>query len=293
MSKLPKASKYCHVNCSCEVFGQGEPIRSQEGALKSDLTELLHHGSVSRRLGYLKSPVLGMVPVVPSGQKTPDKAPWEGGWGRQKDSNPFDPLRFSELRGSTVTSATSCHCRPVVASSGVGARRVKNREQQLPWMSWRHPSSSCRVGARAGSWPRDASALLQSGDTPPLLERISWVATSIFHDLGHHEISAANPWSPQPHHSCREPPTHRQAQDARSHVEAEYHLQNTWCSAITSESQSCTKQRHAREGGTRSKRDETPKIWITRLPPFELPSQTLGDGTEELRMPVCPHRRQS
>ena len=59
-----------------------------------------------------------------------------------------------------MTSATSYHwawkCRPVVASSGVGARRVKIRGRPPPGMSRRHPSSSCGVGARAGGWPRDA-----------------------------------------------------------------------------------------------------------------------------------------
>ena len=59
-----------------------------------------------------------------------------------------------------MTPATSDHwakiCRPVVASSGVGARRVKIRGQPPPEMSRRHPSSSCGVGARAGGWPRDA-----------------------------------------------------------------------------------------------------------------------------------------
>ena len=34
----------------CEVLGRGEPIRSQEGALGSDLTELLDRGSRSQRL---------------------------------------------------------------------------------------------------------------------------------------------------------------------------------------------------------------------------------------------------
>ena len=33
-----------------EVLGKGEPIRSQEGALGSDLTELLDRGSRSQRL---------------------------------------------------------------------------------------------------------------------------------------------------------------------------------------------------------------------------------------------------
>ena len=44
----------------------------------------------------------------------------------------------------------------MVASSGVGARRVKIRGQPPPGMSRRHPSSSCGVGARAGGCPRDA-----------------------------------------------------------------------------------------------------------------------------------------
>ena len=34
----------------CEVLGIGDPIRSQEGALGSDLTELLDRGSLSQRL---------------------------------------------------------------------------------------------------------------------------------------------------------------------------------------------------------------------------------------------------
>ena len=74
-------------------------------------------------------------------------------------SPPFPPLLFS-CGDSTVTSATSYHwawiCRPVVASSGVGARRVKIRGQPPPGMTRRHPSSSCGVGARAGGPPRDA-----------------------------------------------------------------------------------------------------------------------------------------
>ena len=44
----------------------------------------------------------------------------------------------------------------VVASSGVGARRVKFWGPPPPGMSPRHPSSSSWVGARAGGWPRDA-----------------------------------------------------------------------------------------------------------------------------------------
>ena len=43
-----------------------------------------------------------------------------------------------------------------MASSGVGARRVKIRGQPPPGMSRRHHSSSCGVGARAGGCPRDA-----------------------------------------------------------------------------------------------------------------------------------------
>ena len=35
-------------------------------------------------------------------------------------------------------------------------------------------------------------------DTPPLQERIGWVATPIYHDLGHHESSAV----PRPRPSC-------------------------------------------------------------------------------------------
>ena len=38
-----------------EVLGKGEPIRSQEGALGSDLTELLDRGSRSQRLKTRKS----------------------------------------------------------------------------------------------------------------------------------------------------------------------------------------------------------------------------------------------
>ena len=51
-------------------------------------------------------------------------------------------------------------------------------------MSRRHPSSSCWVGlvpvlgVGPGMW--------NTRDTPPLPERIGWVATPIYHDLGHH-----------------------------------------------------------------------------------------------------------
>ena len=124
--------------------------------------------------------------------------------------------RFS-CGGSTVTSATSDRwakpCRPVVTSSGVGARCVKIWGPPPPGMSRRHPSSSCGVGARTGGWPRDSLPhpfKVKLGDHfsgapeitpgwglapgcgthghPPLPERISWVATPIYHDLGHHSI---------------------------------------------------------------------------------------------------------
>ena len=100
----------------------------------------------------------------------------------------------------------------------VGARRVKIRRQPPPWMSRRHHSSSCGVGARAGGWHRDAPphpfkvklgdhfsaapeitpgwgvgpGMWNTRDTPPLPERISWVATSIYH-LGHHSNLGRQP----------------------------------------------------------------------------------------------------
>ena len=54
-----------------EVLGKGGPIRSQEGALGSDLTELLDRGSRSQRLktspaGIPESQFLGWRPFWPA-----------------------------------------------------------------------------------------------------------------------------------------------------------------------------------------------------------------------------------
>ena len=136
-----------------EVLNKGEPIRNQEGALGSDLTELLDHGSVSRRLeirktrgGYLKSPVLGMVPVGqrPENPRQSAKGGRAGSsWaapqptvtpgqrsGRQKHNHPFLPLRFSVLWGFDGFRRPGCLGDTPLPVSG--------------------------VGARAGGWPRDA-----------------------------------------------------------------------------------------------------------------------------------------
>ena len=96
---------------------------------RTDLTELLDHGSLSQRLKTRKprgdtcKPVLGMAPVVASGRKHPRPRNLGGregsNWaaplltvspgsatGRTKLNSPFPLSRFS-CGGSTVTSATS------------------------------------------------------------------------------------------------------------------------------------------------------------------------------------------